>query len=42
MVRKTRKIERRAEAVEVFRQFAWNLAGSLSKTPKPLPPKVAR
>jgi hypothetical protein len=42
MTRKTRKIEKRAAAVEVFRQFAWHLAGSLAKGPKPQPPKVAR
>ena len=42
MTQKTRKIEKRAEAVQVFRQFAWHLAGSLAKAPKPRPPRVAR
>jgi hypothetical protein len=39
---KVRKLQKRAAAVEVFRQFAWNLAGSLAKTPKARPPRVAR
>ena len=31
----------RAEAAEVFRQFAWHLAGKLARTPPPFPSRPA-
>jgi hypothetical protein len=33
--------EAKNEAVEVFRQFAWNLAGTLARPPRQPPAKPA-